>query len=175
METQGLAPKPIAVQNSWHALSAPDGGGGGRGGGRGGGARGGRGGGRGGQGPLPTGGDAIAAFRNARGAPPPPRGGGSGGGVKQNGGPAPTANTNSADAAQSWNTYQNRSNLQRARRGEAGVRTLTVEEAIKEIEDKSTAVHTNNIGGRASLWGQWCRRMEDSRIDSDCRYIDCSA
>lgn len=159
METQG-----IALQNSWHALSAAEGGGA-RGGGKGG-ARGGRGVGRG----LPTGGDAIAAFRNARGAPLPPRGGGSGG-VQQNGVPAPTANTNGTDAAQSWNTYQNRSNLQRARK-EGGVRTLTVEEAIKEIEDKSTAVHTNNIGGRASLWGQWCRRMEDSRIDSDCKYID---
>ena len=90
---------------------------------------------------------------------------------QQLGAPAPTANTDDADAAHSWNTYQNRGNMQKARR-DGGVRSMTVDEAIKEIEDKSTAVHTNNIGGRSSLWGQWCRRMEDSRLDADSRYID---
>jgi len=155
------AQKPIAVANSWNALASTEGvGHSGRS------ARGGRGGGvRGGPGILPTGGDAIAAFRNARGGATAAHG--MRGGL-QNGTTLPTtANTESAD----WNTYSNRSNLQRARK-EGGVRTLTVDEAIKEIEEKSTAVHTNNIGGRGALWGQWSRRMEDSRLDADCKYID---
>ena len=157
METAAV---PITVQNSWHALAGEDGSA--RGGGRGGGGqRAKRGGGQAG-GALPTGGDAIAAFRNARGVTPR-------GGMMHNG--PSTASTDNPDAAQSWNTYQNRSNLQRARK-EGGVRTLTVEEAIREIEDKSSAVHNNNLAGRSSLWGQWCRRMEDARLDVDCKYID---
>ena len=143
----------ISLQNSWQALAGDNSGPGGKRGGRGG-SRGGRGG---SSGPLPTAADAIAAFRMARGGGTA-RGGMARGG-SQVGAPPPTASTNNADAAQSWNTYQNRSNLQRARK-EGGVRTLTVDEAVKEIEDKSNAVHNNNIGGRSSLWGQWCRRME---------------
>ena len=147
----------IALQNSWQALAGTNGANGaGRGTrGRGGGRGGWRGGGLGGGASMPTSADAIAAFRNARG--------GRQGGAPQLKVPAgevpPTANTDSADAAQSWNTYQNRSNLQRARK-EGGVRTLTVAEAVQEIEDRSRAVHGSNIGGRSSLWGQWCRRME---------------
>jgi len=161
-----IAAAPIAVGNSWHALAdAPGRGRGSRGGGRGGARGGGRG--RGGipAGPLPTASDAIAAFRNARGGGR----GGAAGGMPQGAIPPPTANT--SNGTDGFHTYQNRSNLQRARK-EGGTRTLTVDEAVKEIEEKSRAVHENNIGGRSALWGQWCRRMEDSRLDVDCKYVD---
>jgi hypothetical protein len=161
-----MEPVPVPVQNSWQLLSGDRGqpgrgGKGGRGGGRGGG---GRGGGVAAAGTFMTAGDAIAAFKGARG-------GASARGMTPQSNLPPTANTDNADAAQSWNTYQNRSNLQKARR-EGGVRTLTIDEAVNEINAKSQTVHTNNIGGRSSLWGQWCRRMEDSRLDSDCKYVD---
>jgi hypothetical protein len=145
----------IALQNSWQALATNGTGGVGRvARGRGGWRGGGRGGGLGGGASMPTSADAIAAFRTARGG----RGGAQT--LKAQAGEAPpTANTDSADAAQSWNTYQNRSNLQRARK-EGGVRTLTVAEAVQEVEEMSRAVHVSNIGGRSSLWGKWCRRME---------------
>ena len=114
---------------------------------------------------MPTASDAIAAFRNARG-------GGRGGAQRastQGAVHPPTANT--SNGTDGFHTYQNRSNMQRARK-EGGMRTLTVEAAVQEIEDKSRAVHENNIGGRSALWGQWCRRMEDTRLDADCHYVD---
>ena len=32
--------------------------------------------------------------------------------------------------------------------------------AVQEVEEMSRAVHVSNSGGRSSLWGKWCRRME---------------
>jgi len=52
------------------------------------------------------------------------------------------------------------------------VRTITVDEAVKELEEKAAMGHRNNPMSRSALWGQWCRRMEDTRLDAECKYID---
>mmetsp|Transcript_14537 Transcript_14537/g.49647 ORF Transcript_14537/g.49647 Transcript_14537/m.49647 type:complete len:546 (-) Transcript_14537:543-2180(-) len=72
----------------------------------------------------------------------------------------------------SWSTYQNRSNLQKSRREGKSVKEITVQDAIKELEEKASSVHRQNLGGRISLWGQWSRRMEDNRLDADLKYVD---
>jgi len=79
---------------------------------------------------------------------------------------------NGGTHAQNWSTYQNRSNLQKSRREGKTVREITVQDAIKELEEKSISVHRQNLAGRISLWGQWSRRMEDNRLDADLKYID---
>ena len=58
------------------------------------------------------------------------------------------------------------------RKKEPGQRHITVADAIAELEAKSTEVHTVKIAKRISTWAQWCRRMEDSRVDADTQYLD---
>jgi hypothetical protein len=47
-----------------------------------------------------------------------------------------------------------------------------VADAIAELEAKSLETHTTKVAKRSATWAQWCRRMEDSRVDADTQYVD---
>lgn len=150
----------VGVSNPWESLN---GGGASTRGGKRGGRGGGRGGGMGRGGPSKaqtSGSDAIAAFKGVTSITP--QGGAGADGVDEIAGAASVE----------WTTQMNRSNTAKSRRDPAQVRTIPVDEAIAELEAKSVSVHRGNSQGRTALWGQWCRRMEDNRLDADCKYVD---